>query len=186
MKVAVVWARTDPDMRIWRALLLLYAQWALESAMFGRFSEKFRIFCKHYPSRCACRQRLQYLVPTPPSLPAFVKPPAHSQHWVSQISYLPDLRLLSIGTHTFFGVSENTSGGSFLACLTIREGDSDLPDAKPNSIGCLGAASVRRMCFWWCYRRRVRCSSYRLCWTSALHLNKTHTMFALLVRCSAG
>ncbi|CAM9301679.1 unnamed protein product [Ectocarpus sp. 4 AP-2014] len=26
-----------------------------------------------------------------------------ARHWVSQISYLPDLRLLSIGTHNFFG-----------------------------------------------------------------------------------
>ncbi|CAM9994730.1 unnamed protein product [Scytosiphon promiscuus] len=26
-----------------------------------------------------------------------------AKHWVSQISYLPDLKLLSIGTHTFFG-----------------------------------------------------------------------------------
>lgn len=49
MKVAVVWARTDPDMIIWRALLLLYAQWALESAMFGRLSEKFRIFLQALP-----------------------------------------------------------------------------------------------------------------------------------------
>lgn len=42
-----------------------------------------------------------------------------AQHWVSQISYLPDLRLLSIGTHTFFGVSENGCA-NFLACLTVR------------------------------------------------------------------
>lgn len=45
--------------------------------------------------------------PPPPSHDPLLSSTTRScaQHWVSQISYLPDLRLLSIGTHTYFGVS---------------------------------------------------------------------------------
>lgn len=70
------------------------------------------VFSKVEPARYAC-VNARHLMPTPPSLPALVKPPSHAQHWVSQISYLPDLKLLSIGTHTFLGVSEN---GGWLQC----------------------------------------------------------------------
>lgn len=32
--------------------------------------------------------------------------PIARQHWISKVSYFPAYRLLSIGTHTFFGVSD--------------------------------------------------------------------------------
>eukprot|EP00752_Nemacystus_decipiens_P001972 g1896.t2 len=49
-----------------------------------------------------------------------------ARHWVSQISYLPDLRLLSIGTHTFLGTERMPR--------LVRLGGTVVTRTRPNAI----------------------------------------------------